>query len=199
MTTEEYIAKQRAKLEQIRSGVPLEIAARDSMTITAHRIFVDGLNTEGGEIGQYNSTTPFYIDPNYSPRASANKAQGIKGLQRKGKTGESKFKNGKEHKTSWQKSYKDFKANIGQKNDKVRPHLSGDLESDFRNAPIDSQLAVPKKVNNNEFIVSLTRDYNAGILQGLENKFGSFVSPSKNEEEVFRKSYDFQVRRILAQ
>lgn len=199
MSTQEYIAKQKRIFQELKDkNKPLEIAARTSMAATAHRIFIKGENSSGGAIGQYNSSDPFYINPDYAPRKTANKAKGIAGLQRKGKTGESKFKNGKSHKTSYQKSYKDFKKNIGQKNDRVRPHLSGDLESDFRNAPVDSTLVKPKRINANEYQVSLTRDGNADKMAGLQKRFTKFVSPTKSERDLFTRTAQFELKKMFA-
>lgn len=199
MTTEEWIAKQRRLITELKTkNAPLELAARSTMALQAHRIFIDGENSSGGSIGQYNSTDPFYIDPDYSPRKSPDKAKGIEGLQRKGKTGETVFKNGRPHKTSFQKSYKDFKRNIGQKNDKVRLHLSGDFESDFRNAPVDSSAVNPKKISVNEYQTVLKRDENVDKLRGLTVRFGVFSNLTKFERSEFLRVNSFELRKLMA-
>lgn len=221
MTTEEWIAKQRRLITELKTkNAPLELAARSTMALQAHRIFIDGENSSGGSIGQYDSEHPIYVNPEYAPRKTADKIKGIDGLlPTRGNPsasliedteGEHTFiaatahrgvkgtKAGDTHRTTWVKSYKEFKRRIGQKNDKVRLHLSGDFESDFRNAPVDSAAVNPKKISVNEYQTVLKRDENVDKLRGLTVRFGVFSNLTKFERSEFLRVNSFELRKLMA-
>lgn len=200
MTTKEWIDKQKKLLKDlVEKNKPLEVAAKSVMALQATRIFKEGKKSDGSQIGKYDTTTPFYINPDYSPRASANKAKGIKGLKRTGKDGESKFKNGKAHKTSYQKSYSDFRKNIGRQNTKVDLTLSGDLQSDFRNAQVGSVSVKPKRISASEYQVVIKREINQKKMEGMEDKYGKITPMTKFERSEFIRIAGFELRKHFAQ
>lgn len=105
------IAEYKAKLNQIRKD--LDVSASFVKTVTqtiteqADRIFTDGADAQGAAIGRY-SAKPTYIN---TTEASPRKLAG------KGKTGKTKFKNGKPLKSTYfAGGYKEFKARVGRGN-----------------------------------------------------------------------------------
>lgn len=200
MTQEEFLIRQRKALNSIvKFNNPLRLAARTAHKDMAVRIFEDGKNSSDGNIGQYDTKRPLYVyvNPNTAPRAGALKAKGIEGLKpTKGKTGEHTFKNGKEHKTTYVKNYKEFRNRIGRRIDKVNLVLSGDLQSDFSNGKVKNPS--PQKVNVNEYIVILKREINQDKREGLENKYGTIFAHTKNEIAKFKKIAELELRNELS-
>ena len=101
---------------------------------TLERVHEDGLDSNLQNIGQYDTTTPIYINPDKAPRKTASKAKGIEGLKRAGKYGDTKFKNGKPHKTAYNANYKALRNKIGRRIDKVDLNFSGKLSKEFQEA-----------------------------------------------------------------
>lgn len=88
------------------------------------RIFTEGLDTFGSKIGSY-STNPFYINPN-SPTLLGVSTSGIKP---EGKTGKTKFKNGKPHRSKYlSEGYAELRQLTGRQSDTVDLNFSGSLE-----------------------------------------------------------------------
>lgn len=121
------------------------------------RIHQDGKAVDNTLIGQYNSTKPFYINPNKAPRKA-----GL--MPPKGKTGETKFKDGKPHKTTYVNSYKDFRNRIGRKTDKVNLNLTGKLQSELNLVVV-----------NNKADIGFTTSYGGTISEALEDKYGKKI------------------------
>ncbi|MGB3074936.1 MAG: hypothetical protein WBB36_06425, partial [Chitinophagales bacterium] len=121
MTTEEYIEKQRRAFTQIiEKDIPLQRAVKDTLAKQVTRIFVDGKNSSNSNIGQYDTERALYINPNKSPRKTGDKLKGIEGLEpTEGKHGDHEFSDGKPHKTTYIRNYKDFRNRIGRRIDKV--------------------------------------------------------------------------------
>ena len=180
MTTEEWIKDQQAKIQElVKFCKPLEIAARDTMAMQAGRIFVEGKDSADSSIGKY-STKPLYLNPKKSPKKFAVK----------GKTGKSKFKNGKPHQTRYfADGYKGFRNTIGRQTKFVDLSLVGDLQSDFANSPFIGTLLpkniMPIKVNNLEYITALKRKVNKEKRMGLEEKYGPIFQLSQAEKNHF--------------
>jgi len=110
ITQEEWTKRHRQVLKNlVTNNRPLLIAAKTDLKNKAVRIFEDGRKTDGSLIGQYDTKKPLYVNPDYAPRAGAVKAKGIQGLKpTTGKHGDHTFKNGKVHKTTYLKNYKEF-------------------------------------------------------------------------------------------
>lgn len=198
MTTEELIRKQRIAFNNIiQKDEPLRLAAYTAHSDATKRIFTDGKNSSDGNIGQYATSPPMYINPDKAPRAGALKVKGIEGLKpTKGKHGEHLFKNGKAHKTTYVNSYKDFRNRIGRRTDKVNLVLSGDLQSDFANGKITNP--APKKVNAHTYIVTLSREINQKKRGGLEDKYGEVFSHTTNEVNKFFKVANQEFKNQLS-
>lgn len=185
MSIGELILRRREQLKNIlEKNIPFQRAVLTTVNKQSERIFNEGLTTAGSKIGQYDTKRPLYINPNKSPRKGGNKAQGIQGLlPTKGKTGERKFKNGKEHKTTYVNNYKDFRNRIGRRIDFVNLNLSGDLRSDYASGIRGSHN--PEKISPHEYKVTIKRPDNLEKLSGLENKYGTITKLSQGEKQNF--------------
>lgn len=204
MTPQEFIKDIQKKAAAIvKENIPLAIAVRTVVALTTQRIFADGKNSSDTNIGQYDTSRAMYINPDASPRLGADKASGVSGLQKVGKTGESAFKNGKAHKTAYVANYKDFRNKIGRRIDKVNLNLTGQLASDFANAKIDPNFAKINinekdfKVNANTYVVSLKNAFNAIKRDGLEKKYGTVFQPTPEERKKFFDTANFELYRQL--
>lgn len=188
MTTDQYIAKIQGKIKELQTNnKPFAIAVNSTMALQSHRIFIEGKNSSGSDLGNYNTTNPLYVNP----KKASPKAFPVKGKPEANR-------NIKDRKTGWFESYASFKRTIGQKTDKVRPHLFGDLESDFRNAPVNSTASKPTKVNTNEYITVLRRTKNPKKVEGLEKKYGVFTDLTQQERAAFFRVNEFELRKFMA-
>lgn len=169
ITPEQFMERYNDFIEDLQErDLPLVRGAQSSHAQQVTRIFVDGKNSNGDQIGTYNDTTPLYANPNTTPGRSFKPQGKVSNFSAKKKdsgTG-STFKNGKERKTKYFPSYKSLKQVIGQESNFVNLEYTGDLKSDFSNR------ADVVKVNNHEY-VSGVRDYNAKKIEGLEDHFGA--------------------------
>jgi len=177
ITQEEFLIRQRKVLNSIiKDNNPLKIAARTTHKDVAERIFQEGKKADGSDIGQYATSPPMYVNPKTSPG-------NVKKLTPIGKHGETVFQNGKPHKTAYVSSYKDYRQKIGKRTDKVNLDLSGDLKLDFSNGKIARPET--KKVNTNEYVVTLKRGINQDKREGLEAKYGEIFAHTKGEIDKF--------------
>lgn len=176
MTTEQFLEKQRIAFAKIAKGEPLAIAVLDTHRQMANRIFINGKDANGTDIGKYNSSKGIYVNPKNSPK--------------KFPTGGQTFGSKRKYKTKYFPSYKDFKAEIGQQNDKVRLTLFGRLQSDF--------VTALRKDNNLQFSVSLKESINSKKVEGLEKRFGKKIfALTKKEREGLAKLVQKETNRIL--
>jgi hypothetical protein len=138
------------------------IAAIDTHVKMADRIFVKGLNADNKQIGTYNSTKELYVNPKKAPKS----------FTTKGKSGKTKFENGKNRQTGYFESYAEYRSKVGRLTDKVNLVLFGNLQSDF--------LRVPIKTGKNKFSSTVTRN-NSGKVDGAQDKYGNVFSLTKQE------------------
>lgn len=185
MTMKELIERRRKQLQDIvQKNIPFQRAVLTTVNRQSQRIFIEGLNSIGGKIGQYDTRRPLYINPNKSPRKGGNKAQGIQGLlPTKGKTGEHKFKSGKVHKTTFVNNYKEFRNRIGRRIDFVNLNLSNDLRSDFASGLPGSHN--PEKISPHQYNVTIKREANLDKLAGMESKYGTITKLTRSEKQGF--------------
>jgi hypothetical protein len=189
MTIDEFNLKLKQALAEIQANdIPLRLAAYSSLAEVSLRIFTKGGNADGGAIGQYNSTNPIYLNPKKS-------FGGSKLGTPRGKTGETKFKNGKTHVTVYLDSYKDYKAVLGKPSGGgfVNLELSGDLKSDFENGKVPT----PQQRGPHEYFVSLKRPINNDKRDGLEAKYGKIFALTNQEVENFIEDIKFEFAKIF--
>lgn len=190
MTVDEYNRNLNKFIGDIvKNNRPFGIAVQSTTQKIASRIFVEGRKSNGAEIGQYNSTTPLYVNPNTSPSK--------KGISPpKGKEGQTTFKNGKPHKTTYVESYKRFRELIGRPTKNINLVLSDDLFSDFRKGASEFQ-AKATKINVNQYNIQLDREINGKKIEGLTERFGNITDPMKEEYDGFYKVVDLELRNDL--
>jgi hypothetical protein len=176
----ELLAKTLANKDTIKKRVTI-VAAKSTEADYKERIFVDGKDSKGGNIGKY-STKPLY----------ASKSN-LKGLPKskfkpKGKNGKSVFKNGKKKKTTYLKAgYKEFRDRSGRQSAKVDLNLTG---STFNSIQLDS--------DKDTIFLGFTSKENELIMEGNEKRFSKSIIPLSNkEEDTFIKVANREVVEIV--
>lgn len=174
MTEDELIAQQRKMFSDIiEKDIPLQRAVRSTLQKQVSRIFEQGKNSSGGNIGQYDTSRSLYVDPKKAPRSFA----------KKGKNGQEKFKSGKDHKTGYFASYKDFRQEVGRPTDKVDLDLTSDLRFDISNST--SSRVNPVQVSTHEYVVGFKRPHNVKKAEGHEKKYGTVYRNTDGEVKNF--------------
>lgn len=200
MTTEDEINRLECIKKALEENKPFANAVNAIHTDRCERIFTNGENTSGSVIGQYDTKTPMYVNPNKAPRstrgsfgAGQGKFEGLKPPT--GKRGDTKFKSGKPHKTTFVNNYKDLRNRMGRRTDRVNLTMFGNLKSNFENRSRGVPSAT--KVNNNEYIVGLDAE-NSEKKSGLENKYGEIFHHTQTEltkfPEILGKELSNQIR-----
>jgi len=226
-TVAEYVQKQRRKLENLKTfTVPFERVVRTTIADQAVRIFVDGNNSSGSKIGQYDTTKPFYVNPIYSPgrttklgrRVDGEYVLVLQGLQpTRGNpsasliedpegehifTEKTYFRGGKDakpgskHKTTWVHNMKDYRNRIGRRINYVDLTLSGDLRNDFCNAKTTGQ-AKATKISDTEYQVKLKRKHNVLKVEHFTDKYGKIFDLTKTERKRFFEFLDKEFQLAL--
>jgi len=188
LTPEQYISKLTCFTLAVTDFSTFGRAVQSVHALRCERIFVNGLNSNESSIGSYNTTDGFYINPDKAPRKTRNTNKGIAGLQPIGKTGKTRFADGKPHKTAYVTSYADFKNKIGQSSNVVTLTLFGDLSNNLRSGSRDNKITQAVKLSPSEYIVGLDAD-NALKKEGLESHFGGvpIFTHSKQEIEKYKQ------------
>ena len=180
MTTKDFAKKLDSQLKQISDAKFLLTCVSDAHAKQVKRIFNDGLNSQGGKIGQYNNTDPIYINPNQSPKK----------FQLKGKSGKTSFKNGKNHKTGYFDSYKAFRQAISREASFVNLRLTENLKFDFTNSLM---------LSGNTYITGVKRSENTDKVNGHIQKYGvETYTLSKSEKEQFRQCVINKLNAVLS-
>lgn len=189
MTTDEFNKKLEEKIKLIeKENIPLQIAVRNIMTVQSNRVFINAKNAAGSEIGTYKDRE-LYINPDGKTYPKGK----VKTVPKKGKTGETKFKNGNPHKTGYFANWLSYKKAIGQNKNVSTVNLawSGDLQRNWANADIGKP-AQAVRINQHNWVTQLRKE-NAVKAERYGNVFGL----SKNERELFLKSLQIQLKKAL--
>lgn len=189
ITLTEHINKmKRIRQEMLDANTPVYLASNTALAEFSERVFTKGQSTSGSTF-EYNSSDPLYVNPsNTFGNTSALKPP-------RGKYGETQFKNGNKHKTTWVDSYKQLKGLVGRDSSKVNFVAYGDLKSDIGNR----NTLTTRKVANAEYKISSEFPENQGKLRGLMNKYKSVFQLSQKEEEIYKKEFAFQYLKLLRQ
>lgn len=155
-------------------------AANELLATIKNRIVQDGKNSQGSNIGQYD-TTPAYYGPNAFIKKSSFSA--------KGKTGEKVFKNGKPHKTEFIPSgYKGLREKQGRRTDVINESYSG-----------GTMLAYQMGINGDAIVLGMTNTEAAKIRQGQEKKRGKIFYATKNEIQDYSKNVREESEKLTKQ
>jgi len=181
MTILELVAKYQKQREALQSEAPYFLAASSTHGDMSERIFTKGQKADGSEIGKYNSTDPLYIGALDTPQA----------LPKAGKYGQTTFKNGKPHKSTYFESYKDFRSTIGRRSDYVNLQLFGNLMTEFS--------ATLKRDDNlgRIWFASVTRTDNLGKALGAEARYGSIFAATQAERTAYSDTLRTEINKIL--
>jgi len=183
LTITQWVQKQRKLQEDIRKGLPLEIAARTVHTLRVNRIFHEGRNTAGGSIGSYDRSRELWVPDSRLRR-----------------NGSHRGKTGKAIKTTYFKSYFALKSEQGFDAGTVNLRLTNDLQSDFANARLSKgsdnvPTTPPIKASPSLWKEQLRRSKNVDKMNGNERRFGRIFGATKQEQDQFQKTgYDEMVR-----
>ena len=178
MSVRNAIKRIDEQIAYLESGKPVEIAVRSVMADMAVRIFEDGLDSSGSKIGTYNSKDELYVKPSVLPRNVAPR----------GKPG--KERNVQSRKTTYFKSYKDLRSEVGRESGFINLRLTNDLQSDWANARVRDGVAKtpnPTRVSNHEYRITLKRQVNIDKKRGLEKRFGPIFKLTKQEEQNYAR------------
>jgi len=218
VTIKEYIVSLDKKVKNIKVFTePLRMGALDATQGMSRRIFDEGQKTDRSELTPGYSEKPTYISMAAIPKPKGTptgKPTGKKFRTKKTakflydnitavevtKTrygvGESKFKDGKSHKSKYFASgYKGYRENVGRQTDYVDLKLSGELRMDFNN---DREIAEPRKINNLEYQIRLDKPINQKKREGLGDKYGTIFTLSDQEKEHFFEVVGFEFRKALS-
>jgi hypothetical protein len=174
MTTEQFIQRQREKLARLKSGEAVAIAAQDTHVQMVERIFETGKQADGKK-KKYNSKDPIYVNPKNAPKS----------FKPKGKSGDTIFSNGDEHKTGYFDSYKDYRAAMGRETKHVNLNLFGILQSDFSKGVV--------KLDDLKYVSTVTQESNKGTVE----KFGEYFKLNKDERKNFKEVLEYETLEIL--
>lgn len=179
MSTQEYISSLHQKFDILKSGQLIGVAAQDTHSKMVERVFEDGHNAQDSEIGGYNSSKPLYVNPKNSPR----------NFPTKGKSGDSKFEDGKLHKTGYFSSYKAYREAVGRQTGRVDLVMFGNLKSDFSKAVI--------RLDTLKFASSVSRVESSEKIKGIESKYGNVFRLTPKERTNFKQVLAFETFNLL--
>lgn len=180
MTIAEFNKKIEERKRVIEENIPLGIAVADTHALMVQRIFVNGLNSSDSKIGSYATSPPLYV--NTTLNAPIKKAP-------KGKYGETKFTDGRPHKTTYFESYKKFRQEESRESSFVNLRLFGNLENDFKTGL--------KRINNDSWVAVVRKDESADKIRGAESKYGKVFFFTKDERKHFKDVLLFEMQKLL--
>ncbi len=176
MTTNDFIKILRKKVEVIKSGKLVKIAAQDTHVKMSERIFDENKNASNGKIGEYNSTDPIYVNPNNSPKKFPTLGKpNDKGKRKKGETG-------------YFESYKAFREKIGRQTQEVDLKLHGRLQSDWSKGV--------KEITPLIYSSGVNQD-NYDKVKGAEERYGNIFGLTKEEKQHFKDVLEFESIKVL--
>lgn len=185
------IAEYKAKLNRLRND--LNVSGNFVRTVTqtiteqADRIFSDGLDSKGAPIGRY-SAKPMYVN---TKDASPRKIQG------KGKTGRTKFKNGKPLKSTYfAGGYKEFKMRVGRGN-KFNLFLFGNFNRAYLAGAVRPVVVEQPGKTIVFFGISAGSDNPKGKIDGLFSRFPKAFRFSINEKVNHRARVQAIIKKAI--
>ena len=194
MTPSEFAIEIRRKIEAIRrDNTPLNKAAASVHAEMSQRIFVEGKDSSGGQIGSY-STEDIWINPNKT--ATRNK-KGFNPL--KGKNGNTEFKTNpsRKRKTSYFEGWKGFRSTQGLNTAYVDLNNTGEMFKDFAktNLPFLDRVV---QLSTNEFASTFTKDINTKKASGNEEHFGKTIFElTQSERNDFYRLLEAELKQAL--
>lgn len=172
------------------------LAVQQTIGESGRRIFEQGMAVSGS-IGKYSTSPNLYVSNNNSPRNGT----------LKGKNGDRKFLNGKPHKTTFYKSYSDFRSTVGRGSTSVNLVLSGRLYRNYLNSvdlykkgakPVTiPSMITPARFGIFDYAITLRKE-NMDKARGAEDHFGKKIFRlTKKEREGLKKRVSFELIKAL--
>lgn len=187
ITSDEWIAKNNKRIQAlIQFDKPLLLAVSSVMALQSKRIFIDGSNKEGQDIGTYvekpvRVSREVYQNENLPGIVYA----GINGntTHTNSKSGKGGWSKGEQYKTGYFPDFLNFKKSIGRNKNlgTVDLFLTGELHRHWANNNSGiGGLAEAKKISVHKYQVSIS-DHDADKVDryGLKKVFG--LSPSERK------------------
>lgn len=206
MTLKEYIARLNSVKNVISNTANITenialVAGKQLEAEMGRRIFLSGKNTAGAAIGAY-STKPIYVNPNAPLFALLPKFKKSKPrLKPIGKNGDTVFKNGKPHKTTYfADGYLGFRKVVGRQPSAKLAKLGG-ITAGGVNLNLTGSMAASFTLGFDKKSVSLgftsALEYQKAI--GNEKRFGGAIfAASKKERANFAKAANREFLRLVA-
>lgn len=189
ITLDQHIANMKLRLSELMANErPLFLAAQSALAEMSDRVFVQGKTITGGQY-QYNATNPLYVNPN----KTFGNTSGLK--PPKGKNGDTKFKSGKAHKTTWVESYKALRGIVERENEFVNLEATGDLKFEIENRA--SGDISPIKVGDNEYVVKVSSKENVGKAKGIVIKYPGMLQFSEKEKQTFYTTFENEFIKLI--
>lgn len=186
MTLQQHIEHiKRVSEDLLRAERPVVLAAGSAIAEFSERVFVDGRASTGGQF-QYNSTSPLYVNP----AKTFGNTSGLK--PPRGKNGNTEFRSGKKHKTTWVESYKALRGLVGRPNTFVNWTATGDLKSEIENRSLI-------RVGDLDYKFRVNSEENSGKLSGLIKKYTGVFRLSDAEKQTYYKAFEFEFRKLLSE
>ena len=164
-----------------------QLAIMDMEADIKGRVFRDGLDANGREIGQY-STDPIYVSvagakKRYGSQLPTSKLRG----RGKGKRG-NKFKNGNPRKSQYfEKGYAGFREYMGRDISKVNLDLTGNLMN-----------SISSGTNGNVSVIEFQNSESSELAGHLEKNFGKTIfEANRTEVEKLTERLEDAVNRTI--
>ncbi len=178
MKVEDFLTRMDKFIKTLNreKGNIITIAAYEVLAEMQTRIFEEGKDSNGNDIGQY-STKPIYVP---SPYPQVNNS----GLKKVGKNGR------KTKKTSYLKGgYKEFRQKAGRKTNRVNLDLTG-----------GTRLAMNVGIFQSKKAIGFTTPLAVEIAEGNEGRYKKRIFKlTVKEREIFNKAVAREIRRIRKQ
>ena len=176
-TTAQYIEeleKRKKAIDKAKIIAPCAMVAHDSQIM---RMTERGVNGDNRKLVPKYSMKPMYINT---------RTGSPKSISAVGKTGESVFKSGKAHKTTYfQAGYREFKAKIGR----GMFQLFGDMMKDFTNS---------MQRQGDHWITGMKNNRNSKKAENLIEKFGiASFRLTKEEKQQYSNCINKSLMNIL--
>lgn len=179
LSPKKWMQKHSKRMEAYADAAGLAVGSIHALQVG--RIFTDGVSSTGGKIGKYNSTKPLYIHP-YSSR---------KNIKTQGKSGQTKFKNGKPHKTGYFQSYAAYRRAMGLGSSFVNLNLTGLLEEDYTNSLTQQGMT---------WVTGTKNVANSKKLRNIFKKYGtSSFKLTESEKKLLPKIAISEAHRLIKQ
>lgn len=188
MTPLEYAMKLDRLIQSLQTeNKPFKIAVQTVHALRMHRIFDKGETSAGGQIGQY-STKPIYINPKKVGFSFAGQ----------GKNQKRRSKNSPRKTKYFAEGYKGFRQFIHRPVSFINLGLTYDMRFDLSNSRSLSQVGLPDKISNSEYVERFKRPHNAEKFAGQEKRFGNIGAFQNSEREQFNKVLQFEMTKFLS-